>query len=102
MLRTDPKSTVTIIAAVIAAGLTAATPAAAQCFNKASEGTNTTEDGAKFQAFEAILQSFSWGTWATWMTNGTTPGYKITTQYKCRNGGLGKVCRANSKICPTA
>lgn len=72
----------------------------ARCFNKAAEGTNTTVGGAKFQAFEAILQSFSWGTWMSWMTSGTTPGYKIKTRYECTKGtGLGATCIARSRIC---
>ncbi|MEO0730036.1 MAG: hypothetical protein AAFY64_06625, partial [Pseudomonadota bacterium] len=79
-------------ATVFAVALVVSGPATAACFNKASEGTNTTVKGAKFQAFEAILQSFSWATWASYMANGTTPGYQIKTRYKCRDGGIGKVC----------
>lgn len=71
------------------------------CFNKASEGTNTTMDGAKFQAFEALLQATDWGLWAAWMANGSTPGYKVDkAKYKCVKGtGLGFTCRAQVKIC---
>ncbi|MBI1386329.1 MAG: hypothetical protein GC150_15590 [Rhizobiales bacterium] len=93
----------TVTCAALAVVLVAAAPgsAGAACFNKASEGTGGDVEGAKFQAFEAILQSFSWGTWASWMTTGQTPGYKITTKYKCKSGtGLGVTCRANSRICP--
>ena len=70
-------------AAILAAGIAVATPNTAEaakgnCFAKAAEGTNTDEAGAKFQAYEAILQSFYWGARASWMSNKTTPGYKIT------------------------
>ena len=80
-------------AAILGAGLVvrpAAMPAEAakgNCFNKAAEGTNTDEAGAKFQAYEAILQSFDWGAWASWMSNKTTPGYKITpASTVCKQG----------------
>ena len=70
------------------------------CFNKAAEGTNSDEAGAKFQAYEAILQSFDWGAWASWMSNKTTPGYKVTTtKTSCKKGGLGVVCVTQAKIC---
>lgn len=100
------KTTITAMAA-LAAGLLIAGPAFAQgkgksnCFNKAAEGTNTTEDGAKFQAYEAILQSFDWGAWSSWMSNKTTPGYKITpAKYRCTKGtGLGVTCVAQATIC---
>lgn len=101
------------IAGLAITGLTAAgimmsatEPAHAQaakggnCVLKASEGTNTTEEGAKFQAFEALLQATDWGAWASWMSNGTTPGYDVAKpQYKCAKGGLGVTCRAQTKIC---
>ena len=60
------KRTLTAMA-VIAAGLLASAPALAQgkgksnCFNKAAEGTNTSEEGAKFQAYEAILSAIADG-----------------------------------------
>ncbi|MFV0298423.1 MAG: hypothetical protein ACK5JT_20165, partial [Hyphomicrobiaceae bacterium] len=64
------------------------------------QGTNTDTAGAKFQAFEAILQSFDWGVWSVWMANGTTPGYAIKTRYSCKSGGIGVECIARSTICP--
>ncbi len=93
-----------LIALIMGAGLLAGTPASAQgkdgCFNKAAQGTNTDEAGAKFQAFEAILQSFDWGAWASWISNKTTPGYKITTtSSRCTKGGLGVTCVTQAKIC---
>jgi hypothetical protein len=75
-----------------------------ECFWKASEGTNTTEEGAKFQAFEALLQATDWGLWAAWMANGSTPGYDVgKAKYKCTKGtGLGVTCRSQVRICKKA
>jgi len=74
---------------------------AKECFKKAAEGTNTTEKGAQFQAFEAILQATSWGLWAAWMANGSTPGYTVDkARYKCTKGtGLGYTCVGSTRIC---
>jgi hypothetical protein len=93
-------------ATLMGGALLAGGPAFAQskggCFNKAAEGTNGDLAGAKFQAYEAILQSFDWGAWASWMSNKTTPGYKITTtKEKCGKGGLGFTCVTQAKICKT-
>ncbi len=107
------KHKIAMIAAGVVAGLalTAAAPAEAQkakaagnCVWKASEGTNTTEEGAKFQAFEALLQATDWGLWAAWMANGSTPGYKVgKPSYKCTKGtGLGVTCRGQAQICKNA
>ena len=87
-------------AASFATIATPADAAKAGCFVKAAEGTNTDEAGAKFQAYEAILQSFDWGAWASWMANKTTPGYKITTNRTvCKKGGIGVVCTTQATIC---
>jgi hypothetical protein len=100
------KTTVLIAAAaILAAGFALAAPDTAEaakgnCFNKAAEGTNTDEAGARFQAYEAILQSFDWGAWASWMSNKTTPGYKITTnKTRCTKGGIGYSCVTQATIC---
>jgi hypothetical protein len=78
----------------------AAKAAKGNCFVKAAEGTNTDLAGAKFQAYEAILQSFDWGAWASWMANKTTPGYKVTTtKERCTKGGLGMTCVTQATIC---
>jgi hypothetical protein len=77
----------------------------AGCVNKAGEGTNNTEDGAKFQAYEAILQATDWGMWAQWMASsqkvGTAPGYKVSNlRSKCSpGGGLGYTCRVQATLC---
>ncbi len=92
--------------ALIAAGglLAGASVAEAQCVLKAGQGTNTTEDGAKFQAYEAILQATDWGMWASWMASnpkvGTAPGYTVSgLKSKCTKGGLGSECTVQAKLC---
>jgi len=90
----------------VAAAVATTAPAHAQgCVNKAGEGTNTTEDGAKFQAYEAILQATDWGMWAAWMASsqkiGTAPGYSVkNVKSKCTKGtGLGFTCRVQATLC---
>jgi hypothetical protein len=92
--------------AMIAAGglLAGASAVEAQCVLKAGQGTNTTEDGAKFQAYEAILQATDWGMWASWMASnpkvGTAPGYTVSgLKSKCTKGGLGSECTVQAKLC---
>jgi hypothetical protein len=76
--------------------------AEAKCFKKTASGTNTSIEGAKFQAKEAILQSFDWGAWAAYMATGSTPGYRVSTPaFKCSPGGLGYNCVGTSTICKT-
>jgi hypothetical protein len=91
--------------ALLAASFAVAAPASAQCIKKAGEGTNTTEDGAKFQAYEAILQATDWGMWASWMASsqkvGTAPGYAVKDlKSRCTKGtGLGVTCRVQATLC---
>jgi hypothetical protein len=76
---------------------------AGHCFKKAASGTNTTIAGAKSQVYEALLQSFDWGAWASWMATGSTPGYRVgAPHYSCSKGGLGYNCRGVSTICTTS
>ncbi len=91
-------------AAVAALSLGSVTSAeAGGCFTKAASGTNTTISGAKAQVFEALLQSFDWSAWASWMATGSTPGYRVgSPRYSCSKGGLGYNCRGVSKICRTS
>jgi len=104
--------TVKIIAcaAVAAAGLAlAAAPVEAQkakgsCVNKAGQGTNTTEEGAKSQAFEIILQTTDMGSWVSWMAQGQplgkAPGYTVRNlRFKCGKGGIGYECRSQATLC---
>ncbi len=84
----------------------AASPVLAKsCINKAGQGTNSTEEGAKFQAYEAILQATDWGMWASWMATsqkiGVAPGYAVTrVNFKCQKGtGLGSTCIGQATLC---
>ena len=97
-----------VIAGVAAIGLLAGSAglssADAQCINKAGQGTNSTEDGAKFQAWEAVLQATDWGSWASWMGSGgkvgTAPGYAVkNVKFRCKAGGLGKECVGQATLC---
>jgi hypothetical protein len=97
----------TSVRLVVAAGalLAAATVAQAECVSKAGKGTGTSDDSAKFQAWEAVLQGTDWGSWATWMassqTVGTAPGYKVSgVKARCSAGGLlGRECVVGAKLC---
>ena len=106
--------TTTVGTAALAAGLGLATTdvasaqakkgAAPVCVNKAASGTNTTRDGAMFQAWEAVLQATDWGSWASFMTSsgkiGTAPGYKVSqVKSRCSTGGLGYNCKVQARLC---
>lgn len=102
------KLTSAMVAAVGVSALivAAASPADARtCVNKAGQGTNTTEEGAKFQAYEAILQATDWGMWANWMATsqkvGVAPGYAVSrVRFKCQSGtGLGSTCVGQATLC---
>jgi len=71
------------------------------CVTKSAEGTGGTEKAAQFQVDEALLQAVDWGAWASWMSNGSPPGYSYGKRsYKCKGGsGLGYTCRGTSTIC---
>lgn len=79
--------------------------AQAQCISKAGKGTGGTDDSAKFQAWEAVLQGTDWGSWGTWMvssqTVGVAPGYKVSNlKTRCSAGGfLGRECVVAAKLC---
>ena len=109
-----PRQTMLLTAAVLAGGLLlSANEAAAQgkkgaepstCVNKAASGTNTTKDGAMFQAWEAVLQATDWGSWASFMGSGgkvgTAPGYKVSNvKSRCQPGGLGHSCKMQATLC---
>ena len=95
------KKTFAVVGMMMVGAVALAQPAAAKtCFNKAAEGTNTTEEGAKFQAHEAIFQAFDWGVWASWMANGSTPGYDVSKpKFRCNKGGLGYTCVGQATVC---
>ncbi len=94
--------------AALAAGLMIGAPVsgqAATCIVKAGQGTGSTDDSAKFQAWEAVLQATDWGSWSAFMTGGmkigSAPGYKVSNvKSKCAaGGGLGRECTMQAKLC---
>lgn len=101
------RTPVTLTAATLAMLLVFAPAAHAQggtCVNKAASGTNTTKDGAMFQAWEAVLQATDWGSWASFMGSGakigTAPGYKVSNvKSKCQPGGIGHSCLIQARLC---
>lgn len=100
----------TVAAAFTLGGLIVpATDASAQkaaCINKGGEGTNSTVDGAKFQAWEAVLQATSWAMWSQFMATsqkiGVAPGYDVKNlKTKCSPGGIGQSCQIFATLCKT-
>ena len=96
----------TVVPALVFAGTLAIAGASAQaaCINKGGRGTGTTKDSAMFQAWEAVLQATSWGSWAQFMTSGmkvgTAPGYKVSGfMSSCKPGGLGQTCYTQATLC---
>lgn len=97
----------TFVRVLATAGMLVATGAVAhaQCINKAGKGTGGSDDSAKFQAWEAVLQGTDWGSWGSWMatsqTVGTAPGYKVSNvKSRCSAGGaLGRECVIQAKLC---
>jgi hypothetical protein len=92
------------VAAGAALLLTASTSAYAQCVLKAGKGTAGDDEGAKFQAWEAVLQATDWGSWASFMATsqkvGVAPGYKVSNlKSKCNKGGLGSECIVQARLC---
>jgi hypothetical protein len=84
--------------------LVAGASAEAACIVKAGSGTGGNKDSAMFQAWEAVLQATSWGSWAQFMTTGmkvgTAPGYKVSNfRSSCKPGGLGQTCIAQARLC---
>jgi hypothetical protein len=97
----------TFVRALAVAGALVAVGALAQaeCITKAGKGTGGTDDDAKFQAWEAVLQSTSLGSWLSWMatsqTVGVAPGYKVSNlKSRCGAGGmLARECVVQAKLC---
>jgi hypothetical protein len=97
----------TFIRVLAAAGMLVAAGAVAQaeCISKAGKGTGSSDDSAKFQAWEAVLQGTDWGMWGAWMassqTVGVAPGYKVSNvKSRCSaGGGLGRECVVQAKLC---
>lgn len=81
-----------------------ASGAEAACVKKAGQGTGSSADSAKFQAWEAVLQATDWGSWAGFMSTGmkigTAPGYKVSgVKSSCKPGGLGQTCVMSATLC---
>ena len=96
----------TLLSVLAGAGLlmTAGAAAYAQCVTKGGQGTGTTEQAAKFQAWEAVLQAIDWGSWLSWMGSsskeGVAPGYKVSNlKVRCAKGGLGAACKIQARLC---
>ncbi len=98
------KTSVRLLLAATAV-VAAAAVAQAQCVTKAGKGTGGSDDSAKFQAWEAVLQGTDWGSWGSWMVSsqviGKAPGYKVSNvRTKCGAGGmLGRECRIQARLC---
>jgi hypothetical protein len=97
----------TFVRALAVAGALVAVGALAQaeCINKAGKGTGSTDDDAKFQAWEAVLQGTSWVSWGSWMASsqkvGEAPGYKVSNlKSRCSAGGwMGRECVVQARLC---
>lgn len=96
----------TMFSAVAVAGaICIGTTAEAACVSKAGQGTGSTPDAAKFQAWEAVLQATDWGSWASFMAGGmkigSAPGYKVSgLRSSCKpGGGLGYTCTMGARLC---
>jgi hypothetical protein len=100
MMKTSARLLLAATAMVAAAAV-----AQAECVTKAGKGTGGSDDSAKFQAWEAVLQATSWPMWSSWMvssqTVGQAPGYKVSNvKTSCTAGGmLGRECRIQAKLC---
>ena len=91
------------LAALIAVAAGAGS-AEAGCITKGGKGTAGSVEGAKFQAWEAVLQATDWGSWAAFMAGGgkvpTAPGYKVSgVKSRCKPGELGQVCIMQARLC---
>jgi hypothetical protein len=105
------RSAVRLAIAAVALSSFAAAPAFAQkaksaqsCVNKAGEGTNSTVDGAKFQAWEAVLQATDWSVWGAMMSSkqeiGNAPGMTVKNlRSSCKPGGIGQSCVVQATLC---
>jgi hypothetical protein len=76
----------------------------AACVRKGGKGTGGSRDSAMFQAWEAVLQATSWGSWGSFMTSGmkvgSAPGYKVSgLTSRCSPGGLGQTCIIQATLC---
>jgi hypothetical protein len=89
------------VAAAMLTGLGEAQAARNACSVKSASGTGTSVTNAKFQVYEGLLKAADWNAWASWMADGSTPGYAIKhVKYVCHSGsGLGVTCSGKARIC---
>jgi hypothetical protein len=88
--------------AVCAAIFSVSAAAQAACLNKAAIATSASAKGAKWFALETMVQSVSWGLWPSFISDGSTPGYRIAKQrYSCKNSGGAVTCKGWATFCPT-
>jgi hypothetical protein len=77
----------------------------AACVSKGGRGTGGSRDSAMFQAWEAVLQATSWGSWMQFMGSGmkigSAPGYRVSNmRTSCKPGGLlGTECVITARLC---
>jgi hypothetical protein len=93
-----------VATALIATAALSPAQAAGACVNKAGEGTNSTVDGAKFQAWEAVLQATDWSIWSAMMASkqevGNAPGMTVSNlRSSCKPGGIGQLCVVQATLC---
>ena len=96
-----------ILPALVFAGALAAagTVAEAACVSKGGRGSGPSRGAAMFQAWEAVLQATSWGSWAQFMASGakvgSAPGYRVSNmRTSCKAGGmLGTECVISAHLC---
>jgi hypothetical protein len=96
---------VIVPALAFAGALAVAGTAQAGCVSKGGRGTGGSRDSAMFQAWEAVLQATSWGSWAQFMGSGmrvgSAPGYRVSNmRTSCKAGGmLGTECVITAHLC---
>ena len=96
------------VAAVAGLALSSVSAEAKSCFKKGAIGEAGSQQDAKLQVDEALLQAVDWGAWAAWMGSGnkvgaaaSLPGYTFGARsYSCKQGGSwGWTCRGSATIC---
>ena len=96
------------LAAVAGFAFTATIAEAKECVRKGAVGEAGSQQDAKLQVDEALLQVVDWGAWAAWMGSGNKvgaaanlPGYSYGARsYSCKQGGSwGWTCRGSATIC---
>lgn len=104
------KKVIALVALGAGALLVAGAPSAfakgkMSCVKKAGRGWGESLPSARFQAWEAVLQSTDWGMWAVWMGSGAkvgraASGYRVRNlREKCGNDNGLKVCTIRARLC---